>query len=377
MVRLAVVHPALRCAASFSFSFLISLGAAGCGGDTPGRDSAAAAAAPTPDTAVAVPVVGAPVRRGDLVLTVRTTGQVRAERLVTLKAEAQGTVAEVAVRPGQRVERGAVLARLDPRSFDLAVREAEGALAEALGTYRDQLIGDDTTDMSPDAVERRRNVRLRSGVEAADARFEKAKLERERATIRAPFSGTVDRVNVVVGQGVSVGQDVATVVDLGSLQVEAAVLEHDLPLIKRGASARLTLSAMPDKEYTGTVSAVLPLVDTLSRAGRALVRVRTGDGVLRPGMYADVELEATRLPDRVIVPAAAVVERDGRPLVFRHRGGRAEWVYVTVGRSNGRETEITPSEDTNLAPIVAGDTVLVGGHLTLAHDAPVRLMPRH
>ena len=80
--------------------------------------------------------------------------------------------------------------------------------------------------------------------------------------------------------------------------------------------------------------------------------------------------------DRVIVPAVAVIERDGRPLVFRHRAGRAEWLYVTPGRSNGRETEVSPSQETNLAPIQPGDTVLVEGHLTLAHDAPVRLLSR-
>lgn len=65
------------------------------------------------------------------------------------------------------------------------------------------------------------------------------------------------------------------------------------------------------------------MIDMTKRSGRALVRVRTADGVLRPGMYTDVELEATRLRDRVIVPAPALIERDGRPLVFRYHEGRA------------------------------------------------------
>jgi len=59
-------------------------------------------------------------------------------------------------------------------------------------------------------------------------------------------------------------------------------------------------------------------------------------------MYVDVELVATRLPHRVIVPAPAIIERDGRSLVFRYHGGKAHWVYVTPGRSNGRETEVLP-----------------------------------
>jgi RND family efflux transporter MFP subunit len=314
------------------------------------------------------------VRRGDLVLTVRTSGQVRAERLVTLRAEAQGTVAEVAIRPGERVGAGQVLVRFDPRPFDLAVREAEAALADAQVRFGDLLIGERASDTSAQSVERRRNARLRVGIDGAEARLERARLERERATIGAPFAGTVDQVQVVAGQRLAAGEPVATVVDLSSLLVEAAVLEHDLPLIRRGATATARLGASPGRAYPGVVIAVLPLVDTTSRAGRALVRVRTGDGALRPGMYADVELEALRLAGRVLVPAGAVIERDGRPLVFRYRGGRAEWVYVAPGRSNGRETEILADSLTGGTAVLAGDTVLVEGHLTLTHDAPVKLL---
>lgn len=108
------------------------------------------------DTAIALPVVGAVVRRGDLVLSVRTIGQVRAERLVNLRAETQGTVVEVRVRAGDRVDSGQVLARLDPRPFEIAIREAEAALADARERLHDILIGDDSTDTSAAALTRRR-----------------------------------------------------------------------------------------------------------------------------------------------------------------------------------------------------------------------------
>jgi HlyD family secretion protein len=361
----------------FALSLTLSLVTAGCGSK---REAEAAANAPgmragPGDSAVALPVVGVEVRRGDLVLSIRTTGQVRAERQVGLKGETQGTVQAVPVRPGDRVDSGQVLVQLDPRPFDLAVREAESQVQEAWGRYRDILLGEDTTDAAPEAVERRRNSRLRTGMDGAEARLERAKLDRERATLRAPFAGTVDQVQAVVGQRVGAGDPIATVVDLGSLIVEAAVLEHDLPLVRRGATA-LVSTAASGHAFPARVLAVLPLVDTTTRSGRALVRVRTGDGVLRPGMYADVELEATRLPDRIIVPAPAIIERDGRPLVFRYHAGRAEWVYVAPGRSNGRETEILPDSATGKPAVAAGDTVLVEGHLTLTHDAPVRLIGR-
>jgi len=120
---------------------------------------------------------------------------------------------------------------------------------------------------------------------------------------------------------------------------------------------------------------VLPLVDSATRAGRALIMVH-GNGILRPGMYADVRLEATRLTGRIVVPARAVIERDNRPLVFVVRDGRAQWTYIQPGRTNGLETEVLPDSATGQIPLNVGDVVLVEGHLTLTHDAPVRVVPR-
>jgi HlyD family secretion protein len=91
-------------------------------------------------------------------------------------------------------------------------------------------------------------------------------------------------------------------------------------------------------------------------------------------MYADVRLEAQRLANRRLVPARAIIERDGRPLVFVVKEGRAQWVYVTPGRSNGTETELLADSTTGAIPVAAGDLVIVEGHLTLTHDAPVRVV---
>ena len=213
----------------------------------------------------------------------------------------------------------------------------------------------------------------RSGLAAARVRLDRAKYERERASIIAPFDGTVDRVTVVAGDRVSAGQDITTIVDLQHLRIEAAVLEHDLPLIKVGGEAVITSAALAGQSFTGRVSAVLPLVDSTTRAGRAHVRT-TGNGVLRPGMYADVRLEAQRLPNRRLVPTRAIIERDGRPLVFVIKNGRAQWTYILPGRSNGRLTEVLPDSTSGIVPVNPGDQVIVEGHLTLTHDAPVRVV---
>ena len=348
--------------------------AAACGKNK--ADAAANDSTPT-DTlsgrsTLALPVVGEEVRKGDLILTVSAQGQIRTDATSSLKSEASGVVQQMMVRPGDRVRRGQVLARLDPRPLDLAVDEAQAAVKAAEVSYMVE-IGPDSIASGRAPTQARRDYAIsRSGLEGARVRLERAKLERERAVILAPFDGTVERVGVAVGERISSGQEVAVVVDMVNLRMEANVLEHDLPLLRVGGEALITVPAAPNKPVRGTIAAVLPMVDSVSRAGNAIIRIR-GDGTLRPGMYASARLEATRLPDRIIVPTRAVIERDSRPLVFVVRDGRAQWVYVQQGRTNGRETEILPDSASGEIPLKPGDMVLTEGHLTLSHDAPVRL----
>jgi RND family efflux transporter MFP subunit len=339
--------------------------------DSTAADSAQAGAGST----LALPVVGQEVRKGDLILSVVTTGQIRSEAMSVLKSETNGTIIAVLVRPGDRVRKGQVLLQVDPRPLDLAVRDAEAKLAEAELKLLDNTVPDSIVTGRAITGERLKNAQIRSGLEVARVAVEQRKYERERATIIAPFNGVMDQMKVAVGERLTNNQEIGTVVDLDHLRIEAAVLEHDLPLIRVGGQATVTASAAPDRPVTGTIAAILPIVDSATRAGRAVIRAG-GGGVLRPGMYADVRLEATRLPNRIIVPASAVIERDGRPLVFVVKDGRAQWVYIFPGRSNGLETEVLPDSSTGQIPLNAGDMVLVEGHLTLTHDAPVRVTPK-
>lgn len=340
--------------------------------DTTTAPTAAADSTPEPRSNVSLPVAAEEVRDGDLVLSVTTTGQVRSDAEATLKAELAGTIESVLVRPGDPVRRGQPLVQLDPRPFDLAVREAEAAVTEAELRFLEEIVPESLASGKGPSPARRANAYTKAGVQSAEVRLEKAKLDRERATIVAPFDGVVDRVVVAKGERVSGGQEVTKVVSLSDLRVEASVLEHDLPLIKVGGQALVSTAADRTRQSIGRVVAVLPLVDSTTRAGRAYVRV-PGNNALRPGMYADVRLEANRLTNRRLVPARAVIERDGRPLVFVVKNGRAQWTYINPGRSNGVDTEVLPDSTTGQIPVNPGDEVIVEGHLTLTHDAPVRV----
>jgi len=351
--------------------------AAEAGAGAEGTEETAGGSAP-----VVLPVVGEEVRVGDLVISVLTTGQVRSMATANLRIENAGTIAEVLVRPGQAVRKGEVLVRLDSVPFDIAVREAEAALADAELKLLDYIIPDSIGTGRMPTGDRLRNAEIRAGLPAARARLDKAMLDRERAEVVAPFDGTIDQVKVSPGERATAGQEIGMIVDLANLRVEASVLEHDLAFIRTGGEATITTSAAPGQPVPGRIAAILPLVDSTTRAGRAIIHVRnpglgTARGpLLRPGMYADVRLEATRLTGRTVVHARAIIERDGRPLVFVVRDGRAQWTYVQIGRSNGFETEIVADSVSGIIPLSRGDVVLIDGHVTLTHDAQVRLIAR-
>ena len=331
-----------------------------------------AQAEPTATSSLLLPVAAAAARDGDLVLSVATTGQVRSDGEATLKSEVAGTIDQVLVHPGDRVKKGQQLVTFDGRPFDLSVEEAEASVAESDVRYADAIVPDSIVTGRPPSPDQRRIALTRSGLQGARVRLARAKLDRERASVTAPFDGMVDRVDVATGERVAAGESITRVVNLDELRIEAAVLEHDLPLIREGGQAIVTSAASPERHVIGRVTAVLPVIDTITRSGRAYVRVPSG-GILRPGMYADVRMEAQRLTHRRLVPARSIIERDGRPLVFVVKDGRAKWVYVTPGRSNGTETELLPDSTTGVIPVEPGDQVIVEGHLTLTHDAPVKV----
>lgn len=365
-VALIVAPMAAACSTSGAATGDSSRSAAG--------DSLAAMANDSGRPALALPVAAEEAREGDLVLHVRTTGQVRSDAVVKLRSEVGGTVAQLLVKPGQAVTPGQVLLRFDSYPFELAVREAQAQADEAEQRFLESFVPESLVTGRAPTAEQRKALMNKAGLTGARLRLERAKYEQDRAVIRAPVAGMVDGIDIAVGEKIGAGQPLLTVVDTRNLRIEAQVLEHDLPLVKVGGEAEVTSAGAPGRVLRGRVDALLPLVDSTSRAGRAVVRV-AGDGVLRPGMYADVELEATRLRGRRLVPSRAVIERDGRPLVFVVRDGRAQWTYIVPGRSNGRETEVLPDSATGEIPVKAGDPVIVEGHLTLTHDAPVKVAP--
>jgi RND family efflux transporter MFP subunit len=325
-------------------------------------------------TDVAIAVEGSEVVEGDLVLSVTAAGQAEAWRRTRLTAEVAGRIDRIPVRESDRVPSGAVVLAVDPVDYELALQEAQARKARAEADYRERTLFDQT--LEPEIrSERERAARIRSGLDEVELGLRKAQLDLERTRVRAPFAGRVASLNVVPGQLVRAGDELMTLVDLDPIKVQVQVLEGELTHIRPGARAQVRFSAFPDQPFVGSVETINPLVEEQTRTARVTILVPNPDGRVLPGMYARVELEAQRIPDRVMVPRTAILERDRRTMLFVHEDGRAKWRYVTTGLQNEHFVEVREHPDTDM--VRPGEVVLTAGHFTLTHDATVRLVDSH
>lgn len=354
------------------------------GGDASGTvDSAREAASTTAATAfaagVAVPVEGAAATRGTFTLWVTAEGQAAAVRRAPLTSEVQGPVVAVPAREGQFVQSGQMIARVDPRVYELDLKEARGVLENAQAEYQNLTLGDERIADPEVRAERERAARVRSGLVQAEAGVERAEYDLAKTEIRAPYAGRVADLAVDVGTRLSTGDSVATVVDVSSIDVDVQVLESDLAALDVGREATVRFTAFPGETFLGEILTVNPVVNPESHYGRVTVRLRNPEARILPGMHATVRIAGRLFEDRVSIPKEAIVERNRREVVFvfepEEEGrtqGRAKWRYVITGLENDEYVEIVPPGEGDDEDFVQpGEIVLTGGHATLSHDARV------
>ncbi|HYJ78027.1 MAG TPA: efflux RND transporter periplasmic adaptor subunit, partial [Longimicrobiaceae bacterium] len=304
-------------------------------------------------TDVAIPVEGAAVVRDTLVLAVSAAGQAEAWQKTVVVAQVAGRIATLPVRENDAVGPGRLLMALDAAEYGLAVQEAQANLAQAQAAFREATLLDE--EMIPDArVREARHAAIRAtrGVDGAEVRLSRARLDLSRTRVGAPFAGRVASLKVVPGQWVRAGDELMTVVALDPIRVEVQVLESEIGFLAAGRRARVSFAAFPEL-FTGTVQSINPVVESGTRTARVTVLVPNPQGRILPGMYARVSLEARRFAGRTLVPRAAILERDRRSMLFVFEGerggdrGLAKWRYVTTGLQNDSLVEILPSEETD------------------------------
>jgi membrane fusion protein, copper/silver efflux system len=298
------------------------------------------------------------VEQRSLAITVRAAGWVEVDERnvgdVTLKYEAYVQKVHVG-ETGKAVRRGQRLATI--YSPDLLSAEEEllaagraGASAQLFGGLERRLA---TWDLSPAQIHA----------------VEKAGKADGRATIPAPTSGVVLEKNVVEGARVEPGTSLYRIGNLGRVWIQAAIPERDASLVSVGQPARVSLPALP-APLEARVTFVAPTVDEKTRTIEARLELLNPRLALKPGMFADVVIEAP-LGTCLAVPDSALLMSGEHRYAFVDRGaGKLQPVEVEVGAQTRDYDEVR-------AGLSAGDRVATGATFLLSSEARLRdALPR-
>jgi len=309
-------------------------------------------------------------------VVLNATGYVVAQRKAAISSKATGRLEWLGVAEGSRVKAGDLIARIDNRdviaqsqSADAAahaaealVRQAEVERQNAQVEYRpsDELVGKGFISRSALDTAKARLDRAQAAVASAQANVNAARANARNAQvavdyteIRAPFDGVILSKSANVGDLVTPFSNatdskgaVVSMADMSTLEVEADVSESSLGKISVGQPAEMVLDALPDMRFRGRISRIVPTVDRAKATVMTKVKFDAIDPRVLPEMSAKVsflsqEVTAEQQKPLVAVNPDAIVQRDGRTVVFVVRDGHAVAVPVTPGAKLGDATAVT------------------------------------
>lgn len=355
-------------------------------------------------SAIAVPAGGS---RASSVLD--ATGYITARRIATVSAKITGKVEDVLIEEGQHVEEGQVLARLEVTDAQAQRALSASQLAAAqsqVAQVRAQLqLAEKTLARSRELAERRlvpqqqldqaqsEHDALRAAVASAQRQVDVARdalavadIGIDNTIVRAPFAGIVTAKAAQPGEIVSpisagggfTRTGIGTIVDMDSLEIQVDVNEAFIGRVSAGQPVEAVLNAYPDWRIPAEVIAIIPTADR----SRATVRVRVALKLKDPRIVPDMGVRvsfldsddaasdstASEAASGVLVPAEALVSRDGRDLVFVLQDGRARSTQVQVGERRGANARIASG-------LAIGERVILSPPDTLDDGDAVNVEP--
>jgi len=338
------------------------------------------------------PVLMAEVSAGDFQDTISATGQLVPRRQVQIMSDVMGKIVELPVREGDLVTKGQLLVRIDDRDLKSEVRRQEAAVRMAeiqvqnqtlalekaerefqrkKKLYDNQLISIEEFEAAGTARDTAALTlqQHKQNVAQSRALLKKSMELLDKTVIRSPIDGKVTALNKELGEQVIQGtvnvpgSVIMEVSDMSAIDLEVEVNEIESARIRTGMSATVTIEALGDREFPGTVveigqSAFRPTGRDVS-VFKVKIALNELDDAMKPGMTGKAEIQVAKKENALSVPIEAVrTDDDGAKFVFLVDNGKARKTEIETGLSNDARIEITSG-------LKAGQQVVTGPYRTL------------
>lgn len=322
------------------------------------------ASAPPPET-----ISSAIVREEQWQGTLNAIGSITAFQGVTITPDIPGTVREIAFEPGAIVAKGDLLVRLDIGTEEAQLRaiEAQAELARVNLARMRTLRSEKTVSQSElDSAE--------ATLKQLEGNADSIRATIEKKTIRAPFAGRLGIRQVNLGQYLDAGKPIVSLQALDSVYADFSLPQQELARLKTGMRVRLTTDAYPGKPFEGTLTTINPALDPGTRSVGLQATFTNAGQLLRPGMFARVEVLLPETQKVLVIPATSILSAPFGDSVFvidsKPEGTngppqlKVRQQFIRAGRARGDFISV----ETGLKP---GERIVSAGLFKLRNDMPV------
>ena len=302
------------------------------------------------------------VKRDRIVAGPLISGELRAAKEATVRAELGGAMLQVSVEEGQAVRKGALLGRIETATLDDTRRSAESALKNAEGQLEvarreaersTQLVKAGALAARDAEVARANVTASEAQVADARARLQTAQKQLGDAIVRSPIDGIVAVKSANAGDVVTPGTALFTIIDPSSMRLEASVPSDALGALKVGAPVQFTVRGY-ESPFEGRIERISPQADPTTRQVPIFVGVTNAGGRLVSGLFAEGRV-VTASAEGLVVPLAVVNTGENQPWVLRVTAGKTEKISVTLGLRDERTERVQIVSGVN-----EGDVLLLG-----------------
>jgi RND family efflux transporter MFP subunit len=267
----------------------------------------------------------------------------------TVKAKVSGEIRQVAVREGEAVRAGQVIARFDTADLEAKLTDRIGALessraqlamAEKTRTQNQQLLKQKFISQNAyDSAES--NLSVSQGtLKSNEAQAQLARNALRDAVVTAPLSGIVAKRHVQPGEKVSFDAPLVTIVDLTRMELRAMVPANDIPELVVGMKVELAIDGFGDRRFTGTIDRINPTAEAGTRAIVVYIHIPNRDAALRGGMFGTGKVTLAAGAPVPTLPAIAIRTEAGQNFVWTIENGKLARRIVTAGRRDDTQGRV-------------------------------------
>ncbi|MCP4669433.1 MAG: efflux RND transporter periplasmic adaptor subunit [Deltaproteobacteria bacterium] len=283
-------------------------------------------------------------------------GETEAYHDVLVGADTGGRVEWIGPREGDAVKKGHLLAKIDVSALKAALDRAQASLdlADDLYKRRKKLF-------ERKIINREELNRSKTELTLAKSALRQARVEYERGFLRSPITGRVNKLLVDAGEFIDRGKPMVDLVNVDRIKIHVNVPELDVRYLKKGQEARVMIDAYPGRHMPGRIDFVAYKADAVTKTFRVQVLIENPNHDIRPGMIARVAFMRRIIPDALVAPLFALVDKGGERMVFVERDGVVQARTVSIGIIEEERVQIVKGLEAGDRLIVTGQTEVEEG----------------